>query len=53
MTSELVGALLQLPNREWTVMKDLVAVDYAWEARTQEGVSLHSLASRPGNDLAH
>ena len=45
MTSELVGALLQLPNREWTVMKDLVAVEYAWAARTQEGDSLHSLGA--------
>ncbi|EOD31682.1 hypothetical protein EMIHUDRAFT_460679, partial [Emiliania huxleyi CCMP1516] len=49
MTSELVGALLQLPSREWTVMKDLVAVDYAWEARTQEGVSLHSLGAPPSH----
>ena len=49
MTSELVGALLQLPNREWTVMKDLVAVDYAWAARTQEGDSLHSLGAPPSH----
>ena len=49
MTSELVGALLQLPNCEWTVMKDLVAVDYAWAARTQEGDSLHSLGAPPSH----
>ena len=49
MTSELVGALLQLPSREWTVMNDLVAVDYAWAARTQEGDSLHSLGAPPSH----
>ena len=30
-------------------MKDLVAVDYAWAARTQEGDSLHSLGAPPSH----
>ena len=45
--SKLIKELMQLPQREWSVERDLRLIDNVWWARTQPHVSMHTCAAPP------